>query len=275
MFEFALPCMYTSFSLYSLGFISSHLTADKLLTVNSRAITYPQKISLVLETKSMPALIINPRLYLVTHTDGLGCYITSNQQGQMFIQNLNRIGGKPNVTPDRSCIGPQTVSQLTWCFRKIFLLTHKFGTTWDIEMTTDREEWSELPIIATSATRIRSGTSAIRRIRVPPTKNRSQPETAATHLWRRWGAALKEAVGSLRKRTHPPLEQYTTWTRTTTAKLSKLIRLTACKKTKHTVSRLYRTVYIPWLSASYDTHKGKRWLNSNPTRHRGRIMMNQ
>ena len=29
------------------------------------------------------------------------------------------------------------------------------------------------------------------------------------------------------------------------AQLSKLIRLTACKKTKHTVSRWCRTVYIP------------------------------
>ena len=23
-------------------------------------------------------------------------------------------------------------------------------------------------------------------------------------------------------------------------------------------------LYIQWLGASYDTHKGKRWLNSNP-----------
>ena len=45
------------------------------------------------------------------------------------------------------------------------------------------------------------------------------------------------------------------------AQLFKLIRLTACKKTKHTVSRWYRTVYIWWLVASYDTYKGKRWLN--------------
>ena len=29
------------------------------------------------------------------------------------------------------------------------------------------------------------------------------------------------------------------------SQLSKLIRLTACKKTKHTVRRWYRTVYIP------------------------------
>ena len=55
------------------------------------------------------------------------------------------------------------------------------------------------------------------------------------------------------------------------AQLSKLIRLTACKKTKHTVSRWYRTVYIRWLVASYDTHKGKRWLNSDPPSHRGQF----
>ena len=53
------------------------------------------------------------------------------------------------------------------------------------------------------------------------------------------------------------------------AKLSKLIRLTAFKKTKHSVSRWYRTVYILWLVASYDTHKGKRWLNSDPHKPQG------
>ena len=52
------------------------------------------------------------------------------------------------------------------------------------------------------------------------------------------------------------------------AQLFKLIRLTACKKAMHATSRLYRTVYIPWLVASYDTYKGKRWLDSNPPNHR-------
>ena len=33
--------------------------------------------------------------------------------------------------------------------------------------------------------------------------------------------------------------------------------LTACKKTKHTLSPWYRIVYITWLVVSYDTHKGK------------------
>ena len=81
------------------GFISSHLIADKLIPVNPRAITGPPKMGLLLEAKSMPALIIKPRFILVTHPDDLGWYITSNQQGKMFVQNLNRIVRKPNVTP--------------------------------------------------------------------------------------------------------------------------------------------------------------------------------
>ena len=48
------------------------------------------------------------------------------------------------------------------------------------------------------------------------------------------------------------------------AQLSKLIRPTECRKTQHSISRWHRTVHIPWLVDSYDTHKGKRWLNSNP-----------
>ena len=81
------------------GFISSHLTANKLFPVNPRAITGPPKMSLLLEAKLMPALIIKPRFILVTHRDDLGWYITSNQHWKMFIQNLNRIARKPNVAP--------------------------------------------------------------------------------------------------------------------------------------------------------------------------------
>ena len=62
------------------GFIRSHLIADELFPVNPRVITGPPKMSLLLEAKSMPALIIKPRFILVTHTDDLGWYITSNQQ---------------------------------------------------------------------------------------------------------------------------------------------------------------------------------------------------
>ena len=81
------------------GFISSHLTADKHFPVTPRAITGPPNMSLLLEAKSMPALIIKSRFILVSHTDDLGWYITSNQQGKMFVQNLNRIISKTNVTP--------------------------------------------------------------------------------------------------------------------------------------------------------------------------------
>ena len=44
------------------GFISAHLTVNKLFPVNPRAITGPPKMSLLLEAKSMLALIIKPRL---------------------------------------------------------------------------------------------------------------------------------------------------------------------------------------------------------------------
>ena len=60
-----------------LGSISSHMTADKLFPINQRAITGPPKISLMLETKSIPALIVKPRLILLVHTD--------DQQQQMLV----------------------------------------------------------------------------------------------------------------------------------------------------------------------------------------------
>ena len=87
------------------GLISSHLTVVKLFPVNPRAVTGPQKMSLLLEAKSMPTLIIKRSLILVLHKNNIGWYITSNQQGQMFIQSLNRIVSKPNVTP----------GQITYC----------------------------------------------------------------------------------------------------------------------------------------------------------------
>ena len=53
------------------------------------------------------------------------------------------------------------------------------------------------------------------------------------------------------------------------AQLSELICLTACKKAMHAISWWYRTVYMLWLVTSYDTHRGKHWLNSDPPNHRG------
>ena len=66
--------------------------------------------------------------------------------------NLNRIVSRPSVASGRFCIAPQTVFQLTRCSRRTILLKHKFRTAWAIEMTADTEEWSELPISATTAT---------------------------------------------------------------------------------------------------------------------------
>ena len=44
---------------------------------------------------------MKPRIILVAHKDDHDWYITSNQQRQMFIQNLNRIVSKPNVMPEQ------------------------------------------------------------------------------------------------------------------------------------------------------------------------------
>ena len=75
----------------------------------------------------MPALINEPRLILVMHTDGLGWYIISNQQGQMFVQNLNRIVSKPNVTTGQIPYCKTDSISIDFIFRKTFLLIHKFG----------------------------------------------------------------------------------------------------------------------------------------------------
>ena len=165
------------------GFISSHFTADKLLPVNSRAITGSPKMSLLPEAISMPALIIKPMLILVMHKVYLIWYIKSNQQGQMIVQTSTGLSACQMLRQGRSCIAPQKVFQLTWCSRRTFLLTHKCRTAWAIDMTADKEEWSELPIGATTGTR--SGTSVISRPSVPPlawvgpTTNWSHPETIA------------------------------------------------------------------------------------------------
>ena len=80
---------------------------------------------------------------------------------------------------------------------------------------------------------------------------------------------LMDAVGSFEKRTHRLWNSILPEPGQLSAQLSKLIRVTTCKKTKRTVSQWYRTVYIPWLVTSYDTHKSKCWLNSKPPKPQG------
>ena len=103
------------------------MIADKLFQVNPRTTTAPPKMSLLLEAKSMPALIIKLRSILVTHTDDLGWYITSNQQGKMFIQHLNRIARKSNVTPRQFSYCTADSILIDLMFQENFP-THKFGT---------------------------------------------------------------------------------------------------------------------------------------------------
>ena len=52
------------------------------------------------------------------------------------------------------------------------------------------------------------------------------------------------------------------------ANLYTYIRLSACKQAWHAVSRWYWTVYIPWLVASYDTHRSQNvsWILIRKTR---------
>ena len=81
------------------GFISSHLTEDKLFLVNPRVITGPPKMSLLLEAKSMHALIIKTRLILVTPTDELRLVHNLQLAGRVVWSNFNKIVSKPNVMP--------------------------------------------------------------------------------------------------------------------------------------------------------------------------------
>ena len=51
--------------------ICPHLVRDKLISVNSRAITSPPKMSLLIVAKLMPGVVIKLRLILGMHTDHL------------------------------------------------------------------------------------------------------------------------------------------------------------------------------------------------------------
>ena len=109
-----------------------------------REITGPPKMSLPLEAQSMPALIIKPRLIIVTHTDYFCWYITSNQLlGRLSFKTSPGLSAIRMLPQSRSSIAPQTVFQLTRCCRRTFLLMHKFGTAGAIKITADSEKRSE------------------------------------------------------------------------------------------------------------------------------------
>ena len=77
----------------SLGifYISPPMVMDTLIPASSRAITSPPKMSLLLEVERIPAVIIRPRLILLTQTDCLNRNKLFNQQIQVHIQYLNCI----------------------------------------------------------------------------------------------------------------------------------------------------------------------------------------
>ena len=116
-------------------FISSDLTANKLFSINLRAVTGLPKMSLLLEVESTSALITEPRLILVTYTDDLGGYITSNQQGKMLFQNLHRIVRRPNFMPGQISHCTTDCIPINLVFQENFLLTHKLETACAVEMT--------------------------------------------------------------------------------------------------------------------------------------------
>ena len=78
------------------GVINSHLIADKLFPANLRAITGPPKMSC---TKNHACIDHQTKVYPCYAHGWPWLVITSNQQGKMFVQNLNRIVRMPNVTP--------------------------------------------------------------------------------------------------------------------------------------------------------------------------------
>ena len=150
------------------GFSSLDLAADKLFPVDPKAFTGAPKKSLLLEAQSRPALIIKPRLILVSLTDDLNWYTTSNQHGHIFIQNLNWIIRQINVTPWQILYFTTNCISIDLMFQENFHTDTQVGTAWTIEMIADKEEWSELPMGVTTATCTRSGTSVIRRSSVQP-----------------------------------------------------------------------------------------------------------
>ena len=119
------------------GFIKSNVTTDKLFPINLRDIMGPPKMSLLLEIKSALALIVRLRFILFVHTDDLSRCITSNQQGQMLIQNFDRIVSRPNVTPRQALQYTTNSIPINLVFQENFPINTQDGTACAIETTSD------------------------------------------------------------------------------------------------------------------------------------------
>ena len=78
------------------------------------------------------------------------------------------------------------------------------------------------------------------------------------------GSPLRDAVGSLKKKPHPPLTVYYL-NQDNPEPNCPNSRLTACKKAMHAISLWYRTIYILWLVTSYYTHRANvGWILISP-----------
>ena len=123
-----------------LGCIISHFTADKIFPVNPSAITGPPKMSLVLEVKSMTALNIKQRFILVVHTDDIGWCITSKQQVQMLVQNINRIVRGLNITAGQILHCTTDCIPINLVFHEYFHIDIQVLTTDAVELTANTDE---------------------------------------------------------------------------------------------------------------------------------------
>ena len=97
------------------SFTSSHLTVDKLFPDNQRAITGPQKMSLLLETRDQKHACIDlkPRLILVSHMDDL-----------WLVHNVQPAGKDVRSKPQQDC-------QKDKCYAKaVRVLHHKQYSNW-------------------------------------------------------------------------------------------------------------------------------------------------
>ena len=122
---------------------------------------------------------------LYTHTDHLSRNKISTSRDKCTSTLSTGLSAIQILRQGSTPIASQTAVQLTQCFRSTILLTHMLGIACAIEMAIGSDEWSKLPSGATTATRTRSGTSVIRRSRVPPhawvgpITSWSQPDTVA------------------------------------------------------------------------------------------------
>ena len=120
---------------FCINFISPPLVMDKLIQVNSRAITSPPKMRVLFEVERTPAVTIKSRLILVMHTDHYSQNKTFNQQRKIHIQSLNW-----TVLQILRQGSTYTAVQLTRCFRSTLLLTHKVGIACAIEIDAESNE---------------------------------------------------------------------------------------------------------------------------------------